>query len=177
MHQKRNGKRDRKFSKKEKTDRRVEEVTGIVSMTREGYGFLIREGIKEDIFINSRKLRGALHGDKVRVALLAKNTGNRRVEGEVIEILERSKKAFTGILQITGEQAWVITSGKNMPYDISVSTEGLSRENNGMKVAAVVDHWPRRSPARPGSAPIASLGVIATSSSSLTSSGACSISP
>ena len=53
MHQKRNGKRDRKFSKKEKTDRRVEEVTGIVSMTREGYGFLIREGIKEDIFINS----------------------------------------------------------------------------------------------------------------------------
>ncbi|MBO6063171.1 MAG: ribonuclease R, partial [Bacteroidales bacterium] len=61
--------------------------------------------------------------------------------GEIIAILERSKKPFVGILHIVGKQAWVLMSSKTMPYDISVPVpEGGVR---GMKVAAVVDEWPR----------------------------------
>ena len=46
-----------------------------------------------------------------------------------------------GILHIVGKQAWVLMSSKTMPYDISVPIpEGGVR---GMKVAAVVDEWPR----------------------------------
>ncbi len=146
MHQKRNAKQDRKFSRSGRPQRVAEEVTGTVSMTREGYGFIIREGFEDDIFVNSRKMRGALHGDKVRVAIMSKKTSTKRVEGEIIEILERSKRPQTGILQITGNQAWVITSGKNMPYDISVSAENLPPDSNGMKVSVVVDEWPRKSP-------------------------------
>jgi ribonuclease R len=145
MHQKRNAKRGTKFNKKGKHWPSREEITGIISLTREGYGFIIREGEKEDIFVNSRKLHGALHGDKVRAALLSRKSATRRVEGEVTEILERSKRPFTGVLQITGNQAWVITGGKNMPYDIRVPVEGIDKGNNGMKVSAVVDDWPRRS--------------------------------
>ena len=49
-----------------------EEVTGKVSMTREGYAFIIRDGFSEDIFVSSRKLRGALHNDIVNVAVTVK---------------------------------------------------------------------------------------------------------
>lgn len=120
------------------------EVTGRVMMTREGYAFLDIEGTQEDLFIPARKLRGALHGDIVKVAVFGKQGGQRN-EGEVIEIVKRTERPFIGILQVTGQQAWLITEGKNMPYDIIIPFDPSLAEHNGMKAAAVVDQWPRKS--------------------------------
>ncbi len=114
-------------------------------MTREGYAFITHDNDKDDIFVPARRLRGALHGDMVRVIYSEKKGGGARREGEVIEILERSERPYIGVLQITGNQAWVITEGKNMPYDIRVETTEKDREFNGFKVAARVDEWPRHS--------------------------------
>ncbi len=146
MHNNKNRKGGTKFNKKGKSASKSpkEEVIGRVSMTREGYAFIIREGVEDDIFVPARKLRGALHGDTVKVAIISKKTGTKRIEGEVFEIVERTKKPFIGILQITGGQAWVITEGKNMPYDIRIPIEGVEDIHNGFKVAAIVDDWPRR---------------------------------
>ncbi|MEA4866874.1 MAG: ribonuclease R [Rikenellaceae bacterium] len=122
----------------------IQEVTGRVLMTREGYAFIDIEGAQDDLFVPARKLRGALHGDTVKVAVFGKRGGQRN-EGEVIEIIKRTEKPFIGILQITGEQAWVITEGKNMPHDIIIPFEPGLKEHNGLKVAAIVDQWPRKS--------------------------------
>ncbi|MCE5320905.1 MAG: ribonuclease R [Bacteroidales bacterium] len=122
-----------------------EESTGKVSMTREGYAFIIREGIEDDVFVPASKLRGALHGDIVKVSIVAKKSLTKRYEGEVIEIVERTKRPFIGILQITGNQAWVICENKNMPHDIKIPIEGVEDIYNGLKVAAIVDQWPRSS--------------------------------
>ncbi|HBZ24608.1 MAG TPA: ribonuclease R [Rikenellaceae bacterium] len=121
------------------------EITGKVMMTREGYAFIATEVVNSDIFIPARKLRGALHGDLVRVVYSDRKTGGSRREGEVIEIVERSKRPYIGVLQIVGDQAWVITEGKNMPYDIRVEIQESDKVHNGFKVAAMVDDWPRRS--------------------------------
>ncbi len=121
-----------------------EEMVGKVLMTREGYAFITYNG-KDDIFVSSRKLRGALHGDTVKVLYSTKKLRGERNEGEVTEIIERSKKSHIGILQITGNEAWVITTGKNMPYDIRVNVKETDKEYNGYKVAALVDDWPRSS--------------------------------
>ncbi|OFY39448.1 MAG: ribonuclease R [Bacteroidetes bacterium GWF2_40_14] len=147
MPRNKNRERDSKFNRNPKNVSKApkEESVGRVSMTREGYAFIIREGLEDDIFISARKLRGALHGDTVRIVAQSPKTATRRIEGEVIEIIERTKKPFIGILQITGNQAWVITEGKNMPYDIRIPIDGVQDIHNGMKVAAIVDEWPRRS--------------------------------
>jgi ribonuclease R len=120
----------------------VPEYEGTVMMSREGFVFVRIEGQEEDVFVKASKTRGALHGDTVRVAVTQEREGNlRRRSGEIIAIVERSKKPFVGILHIVGKQAWVLMSSKTMPYDISVPIpEGGVR---GMKVAAVVDEWPR----------------------------------
>ncbi len=121
------------------------EITGKVMMTREGYAFIATEVVNSDIFIPARKLRGALHGDLVRIVYSERKNGGSRREGEVIEIVERSKRPYIGVLQIVGDQAWVITEGKNMPYDIRVEIQESDKVHNGFKVAAMVDDWPRKS--------------------------------
>ncbi len=128
--------------KRQKKVRVVPEYVGTAMMSREGFVFVRIEGQEEDVFVKASKTRGALHGDTVRVAVTQEREGNvRRRSGEIIAILERSKKPFVGILHIVGKQAWVLMSSKTMPYDISVPVpEGGVR---GMKVAAVVDEWPR----------------------------------
>ena len=116
------------------------QMTGKVQMTREGYIFVMAEGDEDDVFVKASKTRGALHGDKVLVAVTREKTDKRR-EGEVIEILERSQRPFIGILHVVGHQAWVLMQSRFMPYDIQVPyTDELGR-SSGMKVAAVIDGW------------------------------------
>ena len=119
----------------------LEEVTGTVIMGREGYGFISVPEKEDDVFVHARRLRGALHGDTVRVAITKLKDDTHRMEGEVLEILERSKKPYIGVLQIIGEQAWVIIESRFMPYDIGVPMSQVKGEWQGMKVAVVVELW------------------------------------
>ena len=98
----------------------VPQFVGRVQMTREGFAFIIVDGEEDDIFVKASKTRGALNGDIVRVAVTREKTERTRKEGEVIEIVERSRKPFIGILHIVGNQAWVLMQSRFMPYDISV---------------------------------------------------------
>ncbi len=123
------------------------EYEGVVQMTREGYAFVMIEGQEDDVFVKASKTRGALNKDRVIVAVTKPKMDGRRMEGEIVRVVERSRKPFIGVLHIVGSQAWVLMQSKSMPYDISIdvrSEEGRKlREFQGMKVAAVVDDWPR----------------------------------
>ena len=130
------------------------QCTGTVQMTREGFIFVIVDGEEDDVFVKASKTRHALNGDKVRVAVTREKgkDSDKRREGEVVEILERSTKPFVGILHTVGAQAWVLMQSRSMPYDIQVDAEEASRlgAQSGMKVAAVVDKWERKSPCPSG---------------------------
>ena len=75
-------------------------------MTREGFAFVIPEGDEDDVFVKASKTRGALNGDIVLVTVTREKTDTTRREGEIVEIIERSRKPFIGILHIVGNQAW-----------------------------------------------------------------------
>lgn len=86
------GKRKSK-GKKERFNK--EELTGTVSMTREGYGFVEVTGRDTDIFVPQHKMRGALNGDIVKVLTtkakgIDKDGKPKRIEGEILTVLERS---------------------------------------------------------------------------------------
>ncbi len=142
-----NSRSGRKFPKNQ--EKKVYPVaTGKVQMTREGYAFVIVEGEDDDIYVKASRVHGALNGDIVKVEVIREKTDHSRREGNVVEIVERSQRPFVGILHIVGEQAWVLMQSRTMPYDISVSVEearALGAES-GMKVAALVDNWPKGAP-------------------------------
>ena len=114
-------------------------------MTRDGSLFVKVEGREEDIYIRPGKTRGALSGDLVKImAKEGKPRPGQKIEGEVLTILERSRKPFVGVLHRMGAKAWVLMQSKTMPYDIELDAAGLTDEaKSGYKVAAVVDEWPR----------------------------------
>ncbi len=61
-------------------------VTGTVDMTADGSAFIVPDDeFEKDIFVAPRKLRNALHGDKVKVYVFGKKTSGRKNEGEVVE--------------------------------------------------------------------------------------------
>ncbi|MBR5175961.1 MAG: ribonuclease R [Bacteroidales bacterium] len=157
--------RERQFGSRQGGKRKFEEVTGKVQMSRDGFVFVVPEGGEKDndVFVRAAKTRGALNGDIVRCvvtkekkAMIAPRIkggrqqgkdGGRRREGEIIEIVERSKTPFVGILHIVGKQAWVLMQSRTMPYDISVDFETLPEgAKKGMKVAAIIDGWDRKEP-------------------------------
>ena len=145
------GKNERKTSvlKRKRTGKNKKtypEVTGKVQMTREGFIYVIIEGEEDDVFVRAGKTKGSLNGDIVRVSVTKEKTELRHREGEIIEIVERSRKPFVGILHIVGQQAWVLMQSRFMPYDISVELPEDGTAQSGMKVAVIVDRWERHEP-------------------------------
>ena len=157
--------RERQFGSRLGGKRKFEEVTGKVQMSRDGFVFVVPEGGDKDndVFVRAAKTRGALNGDIVRCVVTKEKKaviaprikggrqqgkdGGRRREGEIIEIVERSKTPFVGVLHIVGKQAWVIMQSRTMPYDISVDFDTLPEgAKKGMKVAAIIDGWDRKEP-------------------------------
>jgi ribonuclease R len=119
-------------------------VTGTVDMTRSGYGFISTDDIEEDVFVSAKNLRTALHGDKVKVWLYARRKG-ARPEGEVVEIIERSRTSFVGTMEIMPNFAFLIPDNKNMPFDIFIPVSKLNEAKQGQKAVARVVDWDPKS--------------------------------
>lgn len=116
-------------------------ITGEVELTAKGAAYIISNESKEDVFVAFPNLKHALNGDKVKVLIYARSR-NRRPEGEVVEILERKKGTFVGIVQKSANYAFLIPTGKQLPYDVFIPMEHLNGANNGDKVVVKIKDWP-----------------------------------
>src|SRR5690606_21737970 len=91
-----------------------------------------------------RKLRQALHGDRVKVHTYEKRRGKRK-EGEVVEILERARTEFTGTINISPRFAFLIADDRKMLNDIFVPLADLNGAQAGEKVVVAITEWPQDS--------------------------------
>ncbi len=119
-------------------------ITGTVDLTRMGYGFIKTDDMEEDVFITAKNLKTALHGDKVKVWLYAKRKG-ARPEGEVVEILERSRTTFVGTVEIMPNFAFLMPDNKNMPFDLFIPGSKINGALQGQKAVARVIEWDPKS--------------------------------
>lgn len=116
-------------------------MTGTVDLTQNGYGFVKTDEFPEDIFVSMKNLNHALHGDKVKVYLFAKRK-KERPEGEVVEILERARKTFVGTIEISKNFAFLVSDGKQMPFDLFIPLRALHGAKNGQKAICRITEWP-----------------------------------
>ncbi|MCD4681452.1 MAG: ribonuclease R [Bacteroidales bacterium] len=119
-------------------------VAGVVDMKQTGKAYIISDEIGEDIFIAANNTKHSLNGDLVKVYLFPKRRG-RKTEGQVIEILNRKKTQFVGILDVSKNFAFLKTDNPSVPIDLFIPKDKLMGGKNGQKAVARITEWPEMS--------------------------------
>ncbi len=116
---------------------------GKIDMTSRKTAYFICEDIEEDVFIPTNNLNHALDKDKVKVYVYSRRNG-KKPEGEVIEVLERHKSEFVGVIDIQKNFAFVSTANAKMYTDIFIPKEKYLDANNGDVVIVKIEDWPKK---------------------------------
>jgi len=116
-------------------------LTGTFQRKNTGKNSFVPDDGSEPIFIAERRSGHAMHGDKVKVALTAKRKG-RKVEGEVIEIIERAKDTFVGTLKVEKNYAFLLTEDRTLANDIFIPRDMLKGGRDGEKAIVKIVKWP-----------------------------------
>lgn len=119
-------------------------IFGTVDMTQFGYAFILSDALEDDVFISRNNLNHALNGDYVKVYLYARRRG-KRVEGEVVEIIERARKTFVGIVEVSRHWAFLNPDSKEMPYDLFIPSDKLKGAKSGQKAIGKITEWTKGS--------------------------------
>jgi ribonuclease R len=119
-------------------------ILGKVDMTQNGYGFIVTDEVQDDIYVSKDNLNHSLNGDYVKVYMYARRKG-KRLEGEVVEIIERARKTFVGIVEVSPHFAFLNCGSKEMPYDLFISPDKLEGAKDGQKAIARIIDWPKGS--------------------------------
>jgi ribonuclease R len=115
-------------------------VTGRVDMKQTGKAYVITDELLEDVRISSGNTGRALHNDLVKVRLFPKRK-DHKMEGEIIEILDRTRTTVVGTVQLSKNFAFLIPTSKTMPADIFIALEDLNKAKDGDKAIATITEW------------------------------------
>ncbi|WP_446002196.1 ribonuclease R [Weissella viridescens] len=123
-----------------------EGVIGEFRANERGFGFIRYDDNADDIFVNPDNTMLALQGDQVRVKLLNKGDGNRGPEGQVVEIMHRSRERMVGEFKLESEYAGYIgqitlTDKKFATYEFLIKEGGMAA-SDGEVVVATIDAYP-----------------------------------
>ena len=116
---------------------------GKLDMTSRRTAFFVCDELEDDVFIPTNNLNRALDKDKVKVYVYNRRKG-RRPEGEVIEVIERHKTEFVGVIDIQKNFAFVSTANPKMYTDIFVSKDNYNGAEQGDVVLAEIEDWPKK---------------------------------
>lgn len=117
-------------------------LIGAVDFVNPRFAFIICEELDQDIKVSADALMNALDGDLVKVLSYGPGYGDRRPEGEVIEIVERRRREYVGRLEMSARYAFVVADSRKMHHDIFVRLEDLHGATHGDKVIIKVTEWP-----------------------------------
>jgi ribonuclease R len=118
-------------------------LDGVIDMTTRKTAYFICDELEDDIFIPFNNLNKALDGDKVKVYVYNRRKG-KKPEAEVVEILERKKTEFVGVINIHKNFAFLTTANPKMYTDIFISKEKMGDAENGDVVLVHLDDWPEK---------------------------------
>lgn len=119
-------------------------VVGTIDMKQGGKAYVIpKDADREDIQIAPGNTRHALHGDTVKVLMFPQRKMHKP-EGQVVEILQRAKTRFVGVIQLQERFAFLVSSSRTMQVDIFIPLNDLGGAEDGEKVLVEMTDWPER---------------------------------
>ena len=116
---------------------------GKIDMTGRRTAYFVCADLEEDVFIPTNNLNHALDKDLVKVYVYNKRQG-KRPEGEVIEVTERHKTDFVGVIDIQANFAFVSTANPKMYTDIFIPKDKIGEAEQGDVVLVHIEDWPKK---------------------------------
>jgi ribonuclease R len=139
----------RKNSKKTKhKGHERDQYKGKLEVTRSGMGFVVVPDMEIDILVRPNDFNTAMHGDTVRIQVNPTREG-KRMQGSVIQVVERKQTEFIGRLQMNkGFAFFVSDSDRKMP-DIYIPEADFNGAVDQDKVVIKITEWETGSGKRP----------------------------
>lgn len=103
-----------------------------------GKGKILMKDSREEIIIPKKKLNKGLDGDIVTVRVYTKKNIK---EGEVINVIERKKREYVGILERKNDYGFVLCQKGNMYTDLFIEPNEIKSYKEGEKVVAIIKNW------------------------------------
>ena len=116
-------------------------LEGRVSMNASGTAYLVSPNLPKDIYLSKNNTNKALHLDTVKVRVIQGNGNGRSIEGEVIEIIERFRTEFVGVIQISPKYAFFVPDSNRVAIDFFIPLNKINGALDGQKVVAKITDW------------------------------------
>lgn len=126
------------------TDKTKQYHEGKVDITGKGNAYIIVDGFEEDVFIPFNKINKAFHKDTVQVYVYPRRKG-KKLEGEIISIVNRFKTSFVGTIELQERFAFVRVADFRMYTDFFIPQQGIKDAKNGDKVVVELTKWEQNS--------------------------------
>ena len=114
---------------------------GIVDNVNSKFAYVMVSELADDIWVKSKELNLAVHGDTVSVQIIGAANTSHRAEGRVIEVVKRAKIEFVGRLEVSQKFGFVVPDSRNIFFDVMVFPQKYKGAVHNDKVIVTIDKW------------------------------------
>ncbi|QGU32676.1 ribonuclease R [Thermochromatium tepidum] len=116
-------------------------IAGRVIGHPDGFGFVRPDEGGDDLYLYPKEMRALFHGDRVVVRVTGRDRRGR-LEGAVVEILERNTHSVVGRLYKESGVGFVVPDHKRLIHDIVIPSDRLAGAEQGQIVVAEITDQP-----------------------------------
>ena len=126
-------------------NKKKQKLTGKFCANEKGFGFITFEDEeKEDIFVPSKSVNGALDGDTVQFLIYKQKQGNKKAEAKIVKVLKRERETLVGTFQKSRNFGFVVPDDKSFATDIFISKKKCREAKNNDKVLVYITKYPTK---------------------------------
>ena len=116
-------------------------MEGVVDMISTGAMYVKSDQVDSDVYVSQRNSANALNGDKVEF-VITRHSRHGSLEGEITRIIERSRKPYVGIAQVSDHYIFVKMDPRRLPMDVYLAKRDNQTIEDGDKVVIRITDWP-----------------------------------
>lgn len=125
-------------------NKKKQRLTGKFCANEKGFGFISIDEEKEDIFVPSKSVNGALDGDTVQFIVYKQKEGDKKAEARIVKIVKREKETVVGTFQKSKNFGFVVPDDKSFNTDIFIPKKKCREAKNDDKVLVYITKYPSK---------------------------------
>jgi len=118
-------------------------IAGRVIGHPDGFGFVKPDAGGDDLYLYPKEMRGLFHGDRVVVRVTGRDRRGR-LEGGVVEVLERKTHSVVGRLYEEGGVGFVVPDNKRLTHELVIPRDRIGEAQPGQIVVAEITDQPTK---------------------------------